>query len=114
MWIRVATKQDSVKYDMYGIPCVTGDHVERYYFEQDVADALEADDFLIEMWEEFDALFDWGDCDFFFPDKCERLIPWLENRLNRGVNDTIRPVYETMLDYAQKAVKYNTGIDFDF
>jgi hypothetical protein len=114
MWLHVATDKDAMKDDGYGLPCVDGEHVERYYFEQNVADALEADGFLVEMWGKFDALFDWGDCDFFFPDKCERLIPWLQNRLSKGVNDIIRPVYETMLDYAKKAVKYQTGIYFDF
>jgi hypothetical protein len=103
-----------VKFGKYGTPYVSGDHVERYYFDEDVAEALETDNFLMEMWNEFDALFDWGDSDFFFPDKCERLIPWLQNRLSKGVNDTIRPVYETMLDYAQKAVNYQTGVNFDF
>jgi hypothetical protein len=114
VWIRVALDKSAIKGAPPGYVYVDGDPNEEYYFDDNVAEALEADNFLLEMWEDFDALFDWGDCDFFFPDKCERLIPWLENRLNRGVNDTIRPVYETMLDYAQKAVKYNTGIDFDF
>jgi hypothetical protein len=114
MWIRVALDKSAIKGEYPGYVYIVGAPSEQYYFDQDVADALEADNFLMEMWNEFDALFDWGDCDFFFPDKCERLIPWLQNRLNRGVNDTIRPVYETMLDYAQKAVKYQTGIDFDF
>jgi hypothetical protein len=113
MWLYVATDKDALHDDGYGIPYVDGEHVERYWFEQDVADALEADGFLTDMWDKF-ALFDWGDSDFFFPDKCERLILWLQDRLSRDVSDTIRPVYETMLDYAQKAVKYQTGIYFNF
>jgi hypothetical protein len=114
MWIRVALSINAIEGEYPGYVSIVREPYEKYYFDEDVAEALEADTFLLEMWNKFDALFDWGDYDFFFPDKCERLIPWLQNRLGKGVNDTIRPVYETMLDYAQKAVKYQTGSGFDF
>ena len=115
MWIRVALDKDSVHYNTpIGFSYVEGDHAEEYYFGQDVAEALEADGFLTEMWAELDALFDWGDCDFFMPDKCILFRDWLITRLARDVSPVIRPVYELMLDYAKKAIDHDTGISFDF
>jgi hypothetical protein len=114
MWIRVALDKSAIHGEPPGYVYVDGDPNEEYYFDENVVSALEADNFLIEMWEEFDALFDWGDCDFFFPDKCERWTVWLEDRLSKDCNNTIRPVFETMLDYCQKAVKYDTGVHLEF
>ena len=113
MWIRVALDKDSVKGKPDGYMWVSG-NAEEYYFDQSVADALEADGFLTEMWDELDALFDWGDCDFFMPDKCVHFREWLVDRLSHDVNPVIRPVYEHMLDYANKAIIHKTGIVFDF
>ena len=87
---------------------------EEYHFDESVAQELEKDGFLLEMWNKFDALFDWGDVDFFFPDKCERLIHWVDERFERPVPETIAPFYRALKDYAEKAVKYQTGISFDF
>lgn len=115
MWLRVALNTDSVHYNSpIGYSYVDGPNSEEYYFGQNVADALEADGFLTEMWEKLDALFDWGDCDFFLPDKCIKFRTWIENRLSGEVNPTIKTVYDVMLDYANKAIANNTGISFDF
>lgn len=115
MWIRVALNEDSLHYNNpIGYSYVEGPNSEEYYFDQTLADALEADGFLTEMWENLDALFDWGDCDFFLPEKCVQFSAWLKNRLACEVNPIIRPVYDVMLDYAEKAIKNNTGISFDF
>ncbi len=66
------------------------------------------------MWEKLDAMFDWGDCDFFIPEKCIQFRAWLESRLSNDVSSTIKPVYEIMLDYANRAIANDTGISFDF
>jgi len=66
------------------------------------------------MWDKLDALFDWGDCDFFMPDKCMVFKTWLETRLQKEGNPVVKAVYEVMLDYAEKAIIYDTGISFDF
>ena len=113
MWIRIALDKDSVKGTPNGYLWASG-NVEEYYFDQAIANALETDGFLTEMWDKLDALFDWGDCDFFLPEKCILLKEWLENRLSQDVNSTLKPVYETMLDYANKALENDTGISFDF
>ncbi|CCK85651.1 Protein of unknown function [Lactobacillus equicursoris DSM 19284 = JCM 14600 = CIP 110162] len=34
--------------------------------------------------------------------------------MKRPMNDTVRPVYEKMLEYANLAIKCNTGIAFNF
>ena len=115
MWLRVALNADSVHYtDPIGYSYVDGPNSDEYYFDQIVADALEKDGFLTERWDKLDALFDWGDCDFFMPDKCMIFKAWLETRLQKEVNPIIRPVYEVMLDYAEKAITFDTGISFDF
>ena len=116
MWIRVALDKKSVHYcEPVGYSSIImNPDSEEYYFDRAVADALEADGFLTEMWEKLDALFDWGDCDFFPPEKCIPFRAWLESRLSGDVNPTVRPVYETMLDYANKAIENGTGISFDF
>ena len=115
MWIRVALDKESIHYyDPIGYSSVTGENCEEYYFDKSVAEALEADGFLTEMWNKLDALFDWGDCDFFLPNKCKIFEKWLEERLQRDANPVIKPVYEVMLDYAKKAILYDTGISFDF
>ncbi len=115
MWLRVALNKDSVHYnDPVNYSYIDGPNSEEYYFDQGVADALERDGFLTEMWDKLDAFFDWGDCDFFLPDKCRTFKAWLETRLQKEVNSIIRPVYEVMLDYAEKAIVNDTGIAFDF
>ena len=115
MWIRVALDKESIQYfNPIGFSYVAGKNSEEYYFDESVAEALEADGFLTEMWNKLDALFDWGDCDFFLPDRCMVFKTWLETRLQKEVNPIIRPVYEVMLDYAEKAITFDTGISFDF
>ncbi len=115
MYLRVALNKESVHYNNpIAYSYIDGPNSEEYYFDQTVADALEKDGFLTEMWDRLDALFDWGDCDFFLPDKCLVFKTWLESRLQKEVNSDIRPVYEVMLDYAEKAIANNTGISFDF
>jgi hypothetical protein len=112
MWIRVATDLDSVGTD--GVyTWAEGEHVKETYFSQEVEDALEAYDFLPQLWKNFDSLLDWGDCDYFFPDTCAKVIPWAQEQLQReDMNDIIRPVYETILEYAEIAVQCQTGLDF--
>ena len=116
MWIRVALDKKSIHYcDPIGYSSIMRNtNSEEYYFDQAVANALEADGFLTEMWDKLDALFDWGDCDFFLPDKCMIFREWLMNRLSRETDPLIKPVYEVMLDYAEKAIANDTGISFDF
>lgn len=115
MWLRVALNKDSVHYnDPIDYSYISGPNTEEYWFERTVADALEEDGFLTEMWDKLDAPLEWGDCDFFLPDKCMTFKTWLETRLQKEVDPVIKPVYEVMLDYAEKAIKYDTGISFDF
>ncbi len=115
MWIRVALNKKDVHYN--GIPNYTyaeGDSVQEYYFDENVAVALEKDGFLFEMWSKFDALFDWGDCDYFSPKKCIDFKIWLENRLHFPTNDLVKQIYEVMLEMANIAIKYDIGLSFDF
>lgn len=115
MWIRTTTNKMSLHLNSkIAYSYIEGEGEEEYYFDEAIAEALEEDGFLLDMWRQLDALFDWGDCDFFLPDKCRLFKEWLEQRLAREVSDILRPVYSVMLDYANKAIEYDTGISFDF
>lgn len=116
MWIRVALDKDSVHYnqDNPRFSYVDGSNMEEFFFNEQAARLLEQDGFLADMWNDVDAMFDWGDVDFFYPDKCMKLKDWLEKRLSGKLNDTVRDVYIKMLDYADKAIEHKTGIAFDF
>ncbi|MDD6178107.1 MAG: hypothetical protein PUB15_09245 [Ruminobacter sp.] len=113
MWIRVATSQDAVQFNG-AYTFFEGENVEKFYFEDDTSKKLEEDGFLEEMWEKFDALFDWGDCDFFDSQKCSKFREWLIEKLNSNYDKSLTPIYLKMLDFAEKAIKFNTGIVFDF
>lgn len=114
MWLRVALDKDSLVMNSDGYSYVDGEHYQEYYFDDDTAHLLEEDGFLTELWENLDSVADWGDSDILLPDKCLKLIPWLQERLASQGNEKIMQVYDTMLDYAQKAVKHNTAMDLDF
>jgi hypothetical protein len=112
MWIKVATDLDSVRVKGNFI-WVEGEHIKETYFSEEVEYALEAYDFLPQLWKNFDSLLDWGDWDYFYPDTCVKVIPWAQEQLQReDMNDIIRPVYETILEYAKIAVQCQTGIGF--
>lgn len=114
MWFRVALNKDSLIFENSNFAHVNGSDIEEYYFDENTAKLLEEDGFLKEMWNNLDAIFDWYDCDFFNSEKCVKFKNWLETRLSKNVDEKIKEVYLTMLDYAKKAINANTGIYFDF
>ncbi len=115
MWIRVALDEKAVRYGSSPeYTYVDGENIKEFYFDDETARELETDGFLAEMWSELDALFDWGDCDFFPPEKCLKFKEWLEKRLHRPTSDRLKQVYDAMLKLADLALKCNTGISFDF
>lgn len=115
MWIRVALDKNGVKHGSNPeYTYIVGENIKSFYFDDATANALEADGFLTEMWAKLDALFDWGDCDYFAPEKCKKFKIWLEQRFNRPISSQLKPVYEAMLDLANLAIKHDTGICFDF
>ncbi len=115
MWIRVAREEKDVHYG-YSLEntYVEGNSIREFYFNDDIAQELEQDGFLNEMWEKLNALFDWGDCDYFPPEKCRVFKAWLEQRLKKTASKQLKQVYENMLDLANLAIQCNTGISFDF
>lgn len=115
MKILVALDKNSVKEGIAtGTPYIDGTNIEEFYFDEETASALEKDGFLSEMWENFDALFDWGDCDYFNARKCTDLKLWLETRIQQDTDQKVASVYSVLLDYCNKAIKAETGIYFDF
>lgn len=115
MWIRVALDKNSVHHSNDSeYTYVDGDNIREFYFDDTIAKELEDDGFLLEMWNKLDALFDWGDCDYFFGDKCIKFKEWLVQRLKQPASIQLKQVYENMLNLANLAIQYDTGISFDF
>lgn len=115
MWIRVALNKSAIHYgNSPEYTYVDGKNIKEFFFDDDIAKRLEEDAFLTEMWDKLDAMFDWGDCDFFPPEKCKAFKKWLEKRLTKPIDNFLKPVYEAMLDLANLAIKHDTGISFDF
>lgn len=115
MWIRVAlNKNDLQNGSSPEYTSIKGNNIKAFYFDDITARALEEDGFLTEMWSKLDALFDWGDCDYFTPEKSLKFRDWLEERLSRPIDSRLRQAYKAMLELANLAIKQNTGISFDF
>jgi hypothetical protein len=115
MWIRVALDRESVHEGV--VPentYVDGKNVKEYYFDDNIAYKLEQDGFLTEMWTKLDAIFDWGDCDYFSTEKSKAFKVWLENRIERPMSQELSPVYNNMLELAKLAIQCGTGVAFDF
>ncbi|MDY5779136.1 MAG: hypothetical protein SPK04_04160 [Succinivibrionaceae bacterium] len=51
---------------------------------------------------------------FFDSQKCSKFREWLIEKLNSNYDKSLTPIYLKMLDFAEKAIKFNTGIVFDF
>ena len=116
MWIRVALDKDSMHLaEPVSNSYVYGPHMREFYFGQAAARKLEKDGFLRDMWRELDALVDWGDCDFFLPDKCRQLSSWLLTKLAKPVSDDdLWRIYTVMLEYTAEAIAHDTGLSFEF
>ncbi len=115
MWVRVALDKDAVHYSSSPeYTYVDGENIKEFYFDDEIAKELEKDGFLSEMWSKLDALFDWGDCDYFPAEKCIKFKEWLEQRLKCPASSQLKQVYDAMLKLADLAIKCNTGMSFDF
>lgn len=115
MWIRVAMNDEAIhKNTVQNLTYIDGGKYKEYYFGDEIAKKLEEDHFLTEMWTELDALFDWGDCDFFYPERCKKFKIWLTTKLENEMDSDLKQIYEVMLEYANIAVEKETGICFDF
>lgn len=115
MWIRVALDREAVhKGSSPEYTYVEGKNIKEIFFDDDMAKILEQDGFLLEMWTKMDAVFDWGDCDYFLPEKCKKFKIWLEHRLTQPINEKLKQFYKSILDLTILAIKYDTGMSFDF
>lgn len=115
MWIRVGLDNGAVHNGRtLEYTYVEGKHCKEYFFDDNAAELLENDGFLTEMWSKMDAVFDWGDCDYFPAEKCRKFKEWLTMRLKQPADVKLRQVYENMLEMANLAIQCDTGISFDF
>ncbi|MDO4501391.1 MAG: hypothetical protein Q4B60_09020 [Erysipelotrichaceae bacterium] len=114
MWLKVGLDQSSVIDTSYGMKYVSGENLMKHYFNDSIAEKLDEDKFLENMWNNFDAMFDWGDCDFFDSDKCLKLSEWLKIKLSSCHDFELREFYSLLLEYSIIAVEHKTGVYFDF
>jgi hypothetical protein len=71
------------------------------------------DDFIDPVCDLCEALIDIGDVDFLNADKCKKLKGWLEERLQRDVPETFKPIYEKLLEFSSRAIELNTGVEIE-
>ena len=115
MWIRVALDKNAVHYgNRPEYTYVDGENIKEFYFGDETAKALEEDGFLSEMWSKLDAMFDWGDYEYFHPERCVKFKEWIEQRLKSPADRQLKKVYETMLELSDLAIQNDTGMSFDF
>ena len=44
---------------------------------------------------------------------CKKLKSWLEERLQRDVSETLKPIYEKLLEFSSRAIELNTGVEIE-
>lgn len=87
---------------------------KRYDLTMEEKNKLDEDNFISDMWTNFDGMMDWGDYDFFDAEKCRKLVAWTDEKINKTKNPTLLSFYSVLKEYAQLAVNLDTGIGFDF
>ncbi|MDD2433945.1 MAG: hypothetical protein WC196_03175 [Bacilli bacterium] len=98
--------------DLYALR--DNDRKEDYYFNERIFTKIEQDGFIDDMFKLCGALFGRGDCDVFDAKQCKVLKTWLEERIKITADQETKKVYEKMLEFANFALKHNTGIEFSF
>lgn len=84
--------------------------VEHYSMEPSDEKLLNKD-FIAPVDELCGALLDIGDVDFLNARQCRLLAAWLKTRLTQdSLNPRLRTIYTILLDYAQRAIEYGTGV----
>lgn len=113
--ICVALNPNAIKYDRkYHVSYISGGAIKKHSFDNEIAKALEEDNFVTEMQIKIDSAFDLEKQNFFDDKKCAMFKNWLTNRLKTQVPTLIKTVYEIMLEYSNIAVEKHTGVEFDF
>ncbi|KAA8819807.1 hypothetical protein CSQ85_03665 [Bifidobacterium rousetti] len=90
-------------------PYGPGFHSEVYRMRESDRDPMD-EDFTDEVNRLCDTTLGYGDVDFFDPEQCRLLAGWLEARLTQPITPRLADIYRHLLDYARRAVQYNTGI----
>lgn len=93
---------------------IVGPNIETYEMNRALAQKMEDDGFLDFAWDELGSNVDWGDVDFIYPKECKKLGEWSRVKLETATDSDLIAIYKVIADYADKATKYNTGIEFDF
>ena len=116
MWFVLFLDLNNLEYYGYmpEIPKDRDGRVEIYRFDVAREDwDLLLDDFIAPVCNLCNALIDIGDVDFLNADKCKKLKSWLEERLQRDVSETLKPIYEKLLEFSSRAIELNTGVEIE-
>ena len=111
MEIYLAKTLDNMK--MYGptydLSMEPDDRVETYSFDLPENEWL-LDNLVDSINAYCDTLLDDGDYDFIPSDECANLIRVLEKVDLKSVPEKCRELVEKMMEFAERAIKYNTGM----
>jgi hypothetical protein len=88
------------------------DKVEEYVMEFEEHDWL-LDHLIDRINSHCDTLLDDGDVDFIGAEKCANLIELIESLPRGYVPDNCQNVVKILLDYANRAIEYGTGIEIE-
>ena len=93
------------------LPSETDDTAEIWRPSWDAAtiwDQISAD--VMSLDDSCGALLDIGDVDYLDSVQCERLLPWLRQRLASSIGIELRELYEAMRSACERAVELGTGV----
>ena len=102
----------------YGyVPCFSSiekdsQSIESYELTEEDEELLD-EDFVSPIDKLCNALIDPGEVDYLNAEQCKLMIKWLEQRLNKPVHPRLKEIYHKLIEFANKAIKLNTGIVFD-
>lgn len=60
-----------------------------------------------------DTLLDDGDVDYINAEKCKKLIETIDELPSNYIPKEFQEIMAVLIDYAQRAIKYNTGIEIE-
>lgn len=90
-------------------PMQSDEHVELYRMRESDRDPMD-EDFTDPVNRVCGTTLGYGDVDFLDPRQCRLLAAWLKTRLTQPITPRLAEIYRHLLDYAQRATQYNTGI----
>lgn len=111
MWLNVPISKDAIIHESsHSYVKLVKEKTECYWIGSEYVDPLFEDGFLSFVWCELDGILDYGDVEFYYPDRCKKLADWLSNRARTTTNQKLISVYEKILRIVRRAIAFDTGV----